>query len=982
MRTSAASGRPHRRYEVSFKTALESHDVAALARVYPKLGARDKDIAVTALREWLRTDRHGSNLKKASNYKPFTHEHDGWPRHPIAVKDHTKYFQEHGQVQTPQPTGYQVPYADALPDEDDPLGLPPRRPGESVVMFLLRLGRGGRGTISDMEAVLDDLDDNDLLEAAHSLHEPEFLNHVERDEVREVMDALLYEINHRQLFEDTWDKTLKTQERKIEQGHYWSIAQRAEQKMYVTNVLAPALNASLGEGHIDSDEFVDGVVEWFNGGHNNEGQPLTSRIQVMREGEKFTVLSSMGAETMSLWKFLAYAQDHGFRMLPGTEMGALEQFTAELIGSQYVGRADSPEILSRLAYMLSQTQETENTSSLAEAASSLLIASWANSASDSNRVSLALQRAVAGAFQDKAEGIDNWDESFANKTAAIDAAELYKKYQRTLTDFVTTMYDHTQSYLEDHHIHELILTRGMGWQRANRPEWYGEIQQQHPNILTRLEDTFVDQARVKLNPLSSFSTDYRTAVESFAQDDERLVVVARVPADRVISTFMTGFGCASEDEVVVLGGKLDAVVLGGEHIPVDPSNAATMSAIQGLQLEERPPLPLDEEFYDWPKRTDDHVLSAQTDTNDNITRGDSNHKPDFKVGAQTVKVDKAGWTHEHDGYPRHPVNVKYHNDYFNRKAKEAHARGVADQWAGIQHRHAQDVTDRRENEERRRQGSRTSSSPSARVLSGKTPSPNEYHNVQSFAAAGLRGGIRLDKTSVIECEPGVLPHVEGLSDTRLIGKRDTGESETEYTVYKLFELVHPGFCPEVLLDDDNNGHAMRWVDDAGYGGTAATLSQGSHGVGAPIGPDGLNEKQARDAGIIQVMDWLTGNPDRHSGNVMVDGDRLWPIDHGLCGLRYDDMQDRPYVEYVWRDRLHDPKARRAFEWSVLDTLDAITKHATDIVETVETRSGLRQGSVTDVQREAQAKRAAALAERINSMKTTIKDKKNWPGYGG
>jgi len=272
------------------------------------------------------------------------------------------------------------------------------------------------------------------------------------------------------------------------------------------------------------------------------------------------------------------------------------------------------------------------------------------------------------------------------------------------------------------------------------------------------------------------------------------------------------------------------------------------------------------------------------------------------------------FTHEHEGWPRHPINVKNHAKYFT-KHPELH---------GPFPKVPKPSPPR-------------ASSPSLYALAGKTPPREEIDAEQSFSEAGLRGGIWLERTTVVECKPGMLPEVEGLSDVRLIHKTFTGESVTEYTVYKLFELLRPGFCPTVMIDEKGEGHTMRWVDDAGFGGNAIVLEKDT-----TTRSHGFSIEQAEDAGFMQVVDWLAGNPDRHTGNVVLDGDRLWPIDNGLCNLSYG--QYRFSVNWTWTSRLEpgDAKSRRAFRDSALRTLNQVAENADKIIEVIATKGGLPQ----------------------------------------
>lgn len=56
-----------------------------------------------------------------------------------------------------------------------------------------------------------------------------------------------------------------------------------------------------------------------------------------------------------------------------------------------------------------------------------------------------------------------------------------------------------------------------------------------------------------LNPLSSFTTDFHTTGK-FDSGTYQITMVAKVPREKVFSSYRTGFGCSNEYEVVVMGG--------------------------------------------------------------------------------------------------------------------------------------------------------------------------------------------------------------------------------------------------------------------------------------------------------------------------------------------------------------------------------------------------------------------------------------------
>lgn len=183
-----------------------------------------------------------------------------------------------------------------------------------------------------------------------------------------------------------------------------------------------------------------------------------------------------------------------------------------------------------------------------EAAVAGLIRNWALTSGDSNDWAIALQLAVYAEFHEGLPVVPALGHfRSATMTQAQDmfeqgGADGYSP-EAGLRAFVRTMYDETQEWLEEHDIKELILYRG-----ANFVESEGGFPY---NQSTRVYD-------IETQPMSAFSANLLTAW-TFAEDEEerpyRMVIAARVPKERILSTCQTGFGCKNEAEAVVLGGK-------------------------------------------------------------------------------------------------------------------------------------------------------------------------------------------------------------------------------------------------------------------------------------------------------------------------------------------------------------------------------------------------------------------------------------------
>jgi hypothetical protein len=103
-------------------------------------------------------------------------------------------------------------------------------------------------------------------------------------------------------------------------------------------------------------------------------------------------------------------------------------------------------------------------------------------------------------------------------------------------------YENTQAWFKERGIAEVTVYRGMAV-----PEGSLELGK---------------STTVAMQPASSWSTDLETA-RSFMRSREKqdpVLLRARIPASRILSTAVTGRGCLKEAEVLVLGGKLNVQV--------------------------------------------------------------------------------------------------------------------------------------------------------------------------------------------------------------------------------------------------------------------------------------------------------------------------------------------------------------------------------------------------------------------------------------
>ena len=112
--------------------------------------------------------------------------------------------------------------------------------------------------------------------------------------------------------------------------------------------------------------------------------------------------------------------------------------------------------------------------------------------------------------------------------------------------FLQAQYDETQAYFKKHGITHLTLYRGMGGVPLS--------ERIEKDLLKNR--SVVGEADLALQPISSFSTSYRTARSFGAGHETQTVVACMVPVEHILSTAKTGFGCLSEGEVTVLAHKL------------------------------------------------------------------------------------------------------------------------------------------------------------------------------------------------------------------------------------------------------------------------------------------------------------------------------------------------------------------------------------------------------------------------------------------
>ncbi len=208
-------------------------------------------------------------------------------------------------------------------------------------------------------------------------------------------------------------------------------------------------------------------------------------------------------------------------------------------------------------YLLRGRYGTDETRNLVDN----LVNRWAITSADEDNLAIALQRAAQDEF-----GLGAVSMEHISKSAMAEAATRYQTMGNGLRSFLRAQYDLTQAELAANGIRSIQLYRGFAWTHADdATKFLGQAIPPNPVTVTRMT--------VRLQPISSFSVSPTTAAQFAAPGEKwvagpwnertgyQLFTSVRVPAERILATPRTGFGCLSESEFVVLGGK-DLAVTG------------------------------------------------------------------------------------------------------------------------------------------------------------------------------------------------------------------------------------------------------------------------------------------------------------------------------------------------------------------------------------------------------------------------------------
>lgn len=133
---------------------------------------------------------------------------------------------------------------------------------------------------------------------------------------------------------------------------------------------------------------------------------------------------------------------------------------------------------------------------------------------------------------------DEMDDILSRGRDLFSGASIYGG-DRILSDkdtrkLLRAMYDRTQKMLADAGIENLDVHRGLGSREHTSARF----------------ETAKQRCLYTGNACESFSLNLRTA-RHFGS----YMISTTVPRKRILATFLTGFGCADETEVVILGGR-------------------------------------------------------------------------------------------------------------------------------------------------------------------------------------------------------------------------------------------------------------------------------------------------------------------------------------------------------------------------------------------------------------------------------------------
>lgn len=171
-----------------------------------------------------------------------------------------------------------------------------------------------------------------------------------------------------------------------------------------------------------------------------------------------------------------------------------------------------------------------------QGAVSARVSQWAASSGDSNQTAVLMQHAVKEEF-----GVTGHPAPTVSEATYQGFLEVWPQVGDWYKRVARAMYDNTQADLKKAGITEVAVYRGMHFGAYNKPEWvkHGTDGPAH------------------LQPANSWSTQLSTS-QAFASGDTMLV--ATFPAEAVLGSAYSGFGCLTEFEYVIFDTDGDVVI--------------------------------------------------------------------------------------------------------------------------------------------------------------------------------------------------------------------------------------------------------------------------------------------------------------------------------------------------------------------------------------------------------------------------------------
>ena len=137
------------------------------------------------------------------------------------------------------------------------------------------------------------------------------------------------------------------------------------------------------------------------------------------------------------------------------------------------------------------------------------------------------------------------------KAAGVDTDRLEMGARK----FMRAMYEQTQADFKAQGIKEITVFRGMNIEQSTLTSIQASLKGK-----TAVPNT--GRANMKFQPLSSWSQDVSVA-RDFTGSKNGVIVSAKVPVEDVIGSALSGYGCLSETEYVIMGGSFNVLGIWG-----------------------------------------------------------------------------------------------------------------------------------------------------------------------------------------------------------------------------------------------------------------------------------------------------------------------------------------------------------------------------------------------------------------------------------